>query len=85
MPLQDGLGAYFWWPLSVVDVFVTLCWIFFDVGVYFLTFFLFSMIENPSFSWTVSRFLSISYFYHVLCVAFVFASWARFGAVLGNS
>ena len=24
VPLRDGLGAYFWWSLSVVDVFVTI-------------------------------------------------------------
>ena len=69
------------------------------------------MIENPSFSSTLSKFLTISCFYHVFYFAFEFllifchfgtsrdtkkrctgpvflplgASWAGFGAVLGNS
>ena len=27
--LRNGLGAYFWWSLSVVDVFAAICWPFF--------------------------------------------------------
>ena len=38
VPLRDGLGAYFWWSLSVVDVFVALCWLFFQFLWYFLIF-----------------------------------------------
>ena len=40
--LRYGLGVYFWWSLSVVDVLVATCWLFFI----FVLFFILSVFGN---------------------------------------